>query len=735
MTTINSYSVSLGLSATGLIDGSKLARNEISSLTRAFNQLSTPAEKVTKQLNLLEKAVDEGAIRESVYREAVARLTASVRDNSAELARNAEAQRKANQLASEGASLTRRLMTAEEVHSRELRRVNDLYRQGAINATTRSRAIAELSVKLAGASNAERAHATTMAATTKSTGSLTSAAMMLGSRVFAVGAIFSAVKGSINIAANAERAKADFTTLTGSAQMAMTMLGQMRKLADTSPLSFTGVQQAGQTLLSFGMDASQVIPTLKMIGDITGGNSDRFKMLSLAFAQTQAAGRLMGQDLLQMINAGFNPLQQISKDTGKSLVQLKKDMEDGAISAEMVVTAFKHATSEGGLFENRLANAGKTTKGAMDSAWSSIEKIGIGLGESISPLTNSLIGLFNQITPALQPVVSVVGLIGKGLGFVVALISDTIAFLPKVMYQLTHPLESVDFGSNTTAFLDRMDKAAVDAEIAASGVTSAIAGQNTQLGKQLTLSEQVSDAADRRLATEKAISALHKSADDAVEGVRGQLDVERYGKLGADKLRIGMERMTEQQRQAADAQRYAGAPLEDILSVLDSSAKIDLSRLETMHNQLDALREQKRLEEERIKDSQRMYEQLTNKAAESGRQLRESLATPAERLAKSLADIRYLSAVGAITANEADRAIKEELSKSVKDLKIDTPRSMELGSAEAYKYLTEGKTTEIERQIKIAMEQKNLAQAQVDATGRVEARLKELADVSPRRAR
>ena len=73
-TTINAYSVSLGLNASGLVDGSKLARNEVAAVNRALQSVVTPAERVAKQLDALEKAFRDGAISEKTYEEAVSRL-------------------------------------------------------------------------------------------------------------------------------------------------------------------------------------------------------------------------------------------------------------------------------------------------------------------------------------------------------------------------------------------------------------------------------------------------------------------------------------------------------------------------------------------------------------------------------------------------------------------------------------------------------------------------------------
>ena len=83
------------------------------------------------------------------------------------------------------------------------------------------------------------------------------------------------------------------------------------------------------------------MPTLKQIGDISMGNAERFNSLALAFAQMSATGRLMGQELLQMVNAGFNPLKTMSETTGKSMETLKDEMSKGAISADMVAKALR----------------------------------------------------------------------------------------------------------------------------------------------------------------------------------------------------------------------------------------------------------------------------------------------------------------------------------------------------------------------------------------------------------
>lgn len=102
---------------------------------------------------------------------------------------------------------------------------------------------------------------------------------------------------------------------------------------------------ATRTLMSFGLGTQDEQRYMATLGDVAQGDKEKFSSLSLAFVQVSSAGKLTGQDLLQMINAGFNPLEEISRKTGKSIGELKEEMSQGAISAQMVAQAFESTTA------------------------------------------------------------------------------------------------------------------------------------------------------------------------------------------------------------------------------------------------------------------------------------------------------------------------------------------------------------------------------------------------------
>lgn len=170
-----------------------------------------------------------------------------------------------------------------------------------------------------------------------------------------------------------EQTEISFEVMTGGLAPAQKLLGDIRDMAAKTPFTLPGLADAGKTLLAFGVTADQVPGKLKMLGDIAGGNQQKLESAALVFGQITSAGRLMGQDLLQLVNLGFNPLQEIAARTGESMVDLKKRMEDGGISAGEVESAFVAATSAGGRFFDMTNRQSQTFLGLLSTLSDAME--------------------------------------------------------------------------------------------------------------------------------------------------------------------------------------------------------------------------------------------------------------------------------------------------------------------------------------------------------------------------
>lgn len=196
---------------------------------------------------------------------------------------------------------------------------------------------------------------------------------------------------SVKLGADMETAAVGFEVLLGSASKAETMLGQIRKMAVATPFDNVQLRDAAKILLNYGVAGENIMPMLRVLGDVSMGDAEKLHRLAVAYGQASAAGRLMGHDLLQMINAGFNPLQEISKRTGETLGQLRDRMHAGNIGVAEMTTAFVDAVSEGGRFHNMMDRMSKTLTGRWSTLVDVTKVLLTTLGTDLMPILKQLV--------------------------------------------------------------------------------------------------------------------------------------------------------------------------------------------------------------------------------------------------------------------------------------------------------------------------------------------------------
>lgn len=220
----------------------------------------------------------------------------------------------------------------------------------------------------------------------------------------------------IKVRGEIQALETSFTTLLGSRSKADALISEIRQFAATTPMDVNTLAKGAQTMLGFNIELEKVMPTLRAIGDISMGDAQKFGSLTLAFSQASATGKLMGQDLLQMINAGFNPLVQISKETGKSITQLKDDMSNGKISVKMLSDAFINATAEGGQFNGMLESQSQTLTGAFSNLSGAYEDMLNEIGEKgqdvVVDVVNGLMSMVQHYDKVGKTIAELIALYG-----------------------------------------------------------------------------------------------------------------------------------------------------------------------------------------------------------------------------------------------------------------------------------------------------------------------------------
>jgi tape measure domain-containing protein len=216
----------------------------------------------------------------------------------------------------------------------------------------------------------------------------------------AVSGFASLVKTGVEYNNQMNGLQTNFSTLVGSTEKGAEIMNNIKKQAAATPFDVPGLAAAAQTMLGFGENTDNLSGDLDMLGNISMGDSNKLSGLALVFGQVQSAGKATMQDINQMINNGFNPLQIISQKTGESMSQLRDDVSKGKMSFDQVREAMQMATSEGGMFYKAMDNSSKTLSGQMSTLQDNFNAL---TGSITSKFSNALV---SSAVPAVSDLVS-----------------------------------------------------------------------------------------------------------------------------------------------------------------------------------------------------------------------------------------------------------------------------------------------------------------------------------------
>ena len=149
---------------------------------------------------------------------------------------------------------------------------------------------------------------------------------------------------STGLAYNAmqQNANAALKTMLGSQKAVNEQMEKLGKLAQNSPFSKATFISAQQQLIAFGVEVEKVIPLLDAMQNAvaaSGGGSQQLADLAFVVAQIKAAGKITGQDLIQLGQRGINAAEIIGKAFGKSSAEVKTMISKNQIDADQAIDA------------------------------------------------------------------------------------------------------------------------------------------------------------------------------------------------------------------------------------------------------------------------------------------------------------------------------------------------------------------------------------------------------------
>lgn len=237
-----------------------------------------------------------------------------------------------------------------------------------------------------------------------------------------VGVVSTAMTGLIGFGvkynAEIEQLQTSFEVMTGSAEKAKSVIEELTKLGSETPFETKDLAEVTQLLMNYGLTADDAIDKMKMLGDIAQGSSEKMNRIAMAYGQMSSAGKVSLEDVKQMIEAGFNPLQEISKTTGESMASLYDRISKGTISVDEITASMERSTSAGGKYFQSMEKQSKTLNGQISTLKDNFSQFaGVLAQDTTNAISNEFLPAINDTIQSMQEAFSEDGFEGLATAF------------------------------------------------------------------------------------------------------------------------------------------------------------------------------------------------------------------------------------------------------------------------------------------------------------------------------
>ena len=253
--------------------------------------------------------------------------------------------------------------------------------------------------------------------------------------------------------ASIETYQTSFEVMTGSAEKAAEVIDRLKKVGAETPFELSDLADTTQLLMNYGLTADEAMDKMMMLGDISQGSADKMSRIAMAYGQMSSAGKVQLEDVKQMIEAGFNPLQEISESTGESMSSLYDRISKGTISVDEITASMERATSEGGKYYQSMEKQSQTFDGMISTLKDNAQQL---LGDVVQPISDSMVSTLlpaaidsiNQMANAFQTQ-GVDGLIQAGSQVLLNLLTGIAQALPNMITTAVQVIQAFITSLNT----------------------------------------------------------------------------------------------------------------------------------------------------------------------------------------------------------------------------------------------------------------------------------------------
>ena len=211
---------------------------------------------------------------------------------------------------------------------------------------------------------------------------------------------------SVNLAAAREQAQFTLSALLKSDQAANNLLNRLNKFGELTPFDIPTLRELARTMLATQFHVDEIIPTLRMMGNLTNGNNVILKRMIINLGQIRGNAVLSTRDLREFATAGIPLAAELAKNLGVTRDVLSDMVTKRKVKFTDVMKAIKTLTTGGGQFAGIMERIQRSFSGAKGQFFDSLVVLGETLGMGVLPILDkglrALTVMIKGLTSTLQ---------------------------------------------------------------------------------------------------------------------------------------------------------------------------------------------------------------------------------------------------------------------------------------------------------------------------------------------
>lgn len=147
-----------------------------------------------------------------------------------------------------------------------------------------------------------------------------------------------------------DTATKSLTVLTGSAQMAKTVMDDLAAAIEGTPIALNDVAMGAKKMVAAGMEGTKVKGVFQAIADAAygvGNGAESIDQITSAIAGMQSAGVVYADEINRLVDAGIPAWQILANASQKSVTDMKEAVSDGTLSAGDAIEQLRKGIEEG----------------------------------------------------------------------------------------------------------------------------------------------------------------------------------------------------------------------------------------------------------------------------------------------------------------------------------------------------------------------------------------------------